>query len=259
MRSSAAPDRGDALWALSRKRVSAFWRKQQCPSARIGSDWVATRAAQYVRMSTDHQQYSIENQAVVIGAYVEARNLTIVRTYRDEGESGLRLRNRAGLRQLLEDVQAGHADFDHILVYDVSRWGRFQDTDESAHYEFICKQAGITVRYCAEQFENDGSMLSSIVKNLKRVMAAEYSRELSTKVHAGQCRIVQLGFHHGGPLGYGLRRELFDVTQNSKGLLKNGEQKHLRTDRVRLRAGNPGELAVVRWIFERCLRGDSYV
>jgi DNA invertase Pin-like site-specific DNA recombinase len=96
----------------------------------------------------------------------EARNLTIVRTYRDEGESGLRLRNRAGLRQLLDDVQSDQADFDHILVYDVSRWGRFQDIDESAHYEFICKQAGIAVQYCAEQFENDGSMLSSIVKNL---------------------------------------------------------------------------------------------
>jgi DNA invertase Pin-like site-specific DNA recombinase len=129
----------------------------------------ATRAAQYVRMSTDHQHYSIENQAVVIGAYAQARDLSIVRTYRDEGESGLRLRNRAGLSQLLKDVQSDDADFDHILVYDVSRWGRFQDTDESAHYEFICKQAGIKVHYCAEQFENDGSMLSSIVKNLKRV------------------------------------------------------------------------------------------
>ena len=183
----------------------------------------ATRAAQYVRMSTDHQQYSIENQSVVIGAYAQRRNLTIVRTYRDEGESGLKLRNRAGLRQLLDDVQANHADFDHILVYDVSRWGRFQDTDESAHYEFICKQAGIKVHYCAEQFENDGSMLSSIVKNLKRVMAAEFSRELSTKVHAGQMSIVRLGFRHGGPLGYGLRRELFDEHHNSKGLLKKGE------------------------------------
>jgi len=74
-------------------------------------------------------------------------------------------------------VSADQADFEYILVYDVSRWGRFQDVDESAHYEFICKQAGIKVAYCAEQFDNDGSMISSIVKNIKRVMAAEYSRE----------------------------------------------------------------------------------
>ncbi len=103
------------------------------------------RAAQYVRMSTDYQQYSIENQAVVIGAYAQLHKLSIVRTYRDEGESGLKIKNRKGLTQLIADVQCGEADFGHILVFDVSRWGRFQDVDESAHYEFICKQAGIRV------------------------------------------------------------------------------------------------------------------
>ena len=118
----------------------------------------ALRAAQYVRMSTDYQQYSIENQAVVIATYAELHKLTIVRTYRDEGESGLKIENRVGLTELVEDVQSGRADFAHLLVFDVSRWGRFQDADESAYYEFICKEAGITVHYCAEQFENDGSL-----------------------------------------------------------------------------------------------------
>src|SRR5713226_4102167 len=90
------------------------------------------RAAQYVRMSTDYQRYSIENQAAVIAAYAQLHKLSIVRTYRDEGESGLALKNRPGLIRLLDDVRSDHADFDHILVYDVSRWGRFQDVDESA-------------------------------------------------------------------------------------------------------------------------------
>jgi DNA invertase Pin-like site-specific DNA recombinase len=155
------------------------------------------RAAQYVRMSTDYQRYSIENQAAVIAAYAQAHDLSIVRTYRDDGESGLRLKDRAGLAQLLSDVssdQSDQADFECILVYDVSRWGRFQDVDESAYYEFICKQAGFKVAYCAEQFDNDGSMVSSIVKNIKRVMAAEYSRELSVKVHAGACRFATWAF-----------------------------------------------------------------
>src|SRR6202045_481593 len=153
----------------------------------------ALRAAQYVRMSTDYQRYSIENQAAVIAAYAQLHQFSIVRTYRDEGQSGLKIKNRAGLIQLLDDVRSGHADFDHILVYDVSRWGRFQDTDESAHYEFICKQAGIKVAYCAEQFDNDGSMISSIVKNIKRGMAAESSPELSAKVLAGAGGLAGLG------------------------------------------------------------------
>ncbi len=46
---------------------------------------------------------------------------------------------------------------------------------------YICKRAGIAVHYCAEQFENDGSIGSSIIKTVKRAMAGEYSRELSVK------------------------------------------------------------------------------
>ena len=121
-----------------------------------------------------------------------------------------------------QHVQSGRADFDHILVYDVSRWGRFQDVDESAYYEFICKQNGVKVAYCAEQFDNDGSLLSSIAKNIKRVMAAEWSRELSVKVHTGQCRIAGLGYRVGAPLTFGLRRELIGEDLNSKGQLAKG-------------------------------------
>ena len=211
----------------------------------------ALRAAQYVRMSTELQRYSIQNQAAAIAAYAQQRNLTIVRTYADEGRSGVRINGRAGLIELIEDVQSGNADFDHILVYDVSRWGRFQDVDESAHYEFVCKRNGIKVAYCAEQFDNDGSLLSSIVKNIKRVMAAEYSRELGVKVHAGHCRIAGLGYRVGGPLTFGLYREMVDEKQRSKGKLAKGECKALKTDRVRLRPGSEEEVAVVRWIFQQ--------
>ena len=209
------------------------------------------RAAQYVRMSTDYQRYSIQNQAAAIAAYALNHNLTIVRTYADEGRSGLRIANRTGLVDLINDVRLGRADFDHILVYDVSRWGRFQDIDESAHYEFICKQAKVKVAYCAEQFDNDGSLMSSIVKNLKRVMAAEYSRELSVKVHAGACRVASLGFRSGASPGYGLRRELVDENRDSKGILAKGERKHLQTDHVILRPGPQHELEIVNRIFHQ--------
>src|ERR1044071_784089 len=87
----------------------------------------ALQAAQYVRMSTELQRYSTQNQAAAIAAYAQQRNLTIVRTYVDEGKSGLRINRRPGLQELLRDVQSGHVTFDDVLVYDVSRWGRFQD------------------------------------------------------------------------------------------------------------------------------------
>ena len=53
--------------------------------------------AQYARMSTDMQEFSIANR------------------------SGVSARNRPGLRKLLSDVVSGNPDFKAILVYDVSR------------------------------------------------------------------------------------------------------------------------------------------
>ena len=128
-------------------------------------------AAQYVRMSTEHQQYSIENQSAAIQKYAESHGFKVVQTYSDAAKSGLVLRHRIGLQQLLHDVVGGTAVYRAILVYDISRWGRFQDTDESAHYEFLCKSAGVPVHYCAETFANDGTLPSLIMKALKRTMA----------------------------------------------------------------------------------------
>src|SRR3546814_13090239 len=96
-------------------------------------------------MSTEHQQYSTENQAEAIRQYAERRGIEIVRTYADEGRSGLRLDGRAALKQLIEDVQCGKADFTLILVYDVSRWGSFPDAHESAYYEYICQRTVIEI------------------------------------------------------------------------------------------------------------------
>ena len=210
---------------------------------------VIVRAAEYVRMSTDHQKYSTENQAEAMRQYAARRGIEIVRTYADEGKSGLRLDGRNALTQLIEDVQSRKADFTTILVYDVSRWGRFQDADESAYYEYICKRAGISVQYCAEQFENDGSPVSTIVKGVKRAMAGEYSRELSVKVFTGQCRLIELGFRQGGPPGYGLRRRLIDQAGAAKGELTRGEHKSIQTDRVVLVPGPAEEVDTVRWMY----------
>ena len=115
------------------------------------------RAAQYVRMSTEHQQYSIDNQSEAISLYAREHEMEVVKTYADAGKSGLTVQNRPALRQLIEDVESGSRDYSAILVYDVSRWGRFQDADESAYYEYRCRRANIAVHYCVESFSNDGT------------------------------------------------------------------------------------------------------
>ncbi|KIM00565.1 Recombinase [Paramagnetospirillum magnetotacticum MS-1] len=215
------------------------------------------RAAQYVRMSTEHQRYSTENQADIIAQYAARRGIAIVRTYADEGKSGLSIDGRDALKLLIHDVEAGNTDFTTILVYDISRWGRFQDADESAYYEHVCKRAGITVQFCAEQFENDGSLSATIIKGMKRAMAGEYSRELSVKVFTGQCRLIELGYRQGGAAGFGLRRMLLDERGSPKGILTRGEHKSLQTDRVVLVPGPPDEVEIVQRIYSMFVDGKK--
>ena len=213
----------------------------------------ASTAALYLRASTEHQNYSTEHQEAALREYAIAHELTVVKMYRDKGRSGLTLDGRAGLLELLTDIQTSRADFSVVLVYDVSRWGRFQDVDESAYYEYACRRAGIAVAYCAEPFTNDGSPLAAVLKGLKRAMAAEYSRELSAKVFRAQCRLTEAGFKQGGLAGYGLRRIVISAAGQPKALLGVGERKSIPTDRVTYAKGPDNEVAIIHRIYEMYL------
>lgn len=227
-------------------------------------NWAARahRAAAYVRMSTERQNYSIQHQRKVIDDYAIRHRLDVVATYADSGKSGLRMAGRAGLASLIGDVLSGAADFEVILVYDVSRWGRFQDADESAYYEFICRRSGIAVVYCAELFAEDDSPMGAMLKSLKRLMASEYSRELSNKVFAAQSNFTLMGFKQGGSAGYGLRRLSVDMAGRERVALRPGERKRAQTDRVVLGLGPGAEVEVVRAIYDwytRLRLGDSRI
>jgi DNA invertase Pin-like site-specific DNA recombinase len=210
---------------------------------------VAIPTAQYLRMSTEHQQYSLENQSRTISRYASDHGFVITSTYKASGKSGIVLNRRHGLRQLLQDVISGTAAFKAILVYDVSRWGRFQDIDEAAHHEFICRSSGVPVYYCAEPFLNDGSLFSMIMKSLKRMMAGEYSRELSAKVLDEHRRLAALGLRQGGVPGIDFRQLLVSAHGEPKTELYAGQRKSIQEERVRLILGPEDEVRCVQDIF----------
>lgn len=207
------------------------------------------RAVMYVRMSTESQDYSTDHQRAKIREYATAHGIQIIREYVDDGKSGLDIKGRAGLLALMRDVQSAIPDFSHIIVYDISRWGRFQDIDEAAYHEHTCRRAGIEVVYCGEKFANDGGLYASLLKSMKRVMAAEYSRDLSDKVFAAHCRFIEMGFKQGGHAGFGLRRLAIKACGTPRAILEHGESKFSATDRVILVLGPDDEVATVRRIY----------
>jgi DNA invertase Pin-like site-specific DNA recombinase len=206
-------------------------------------------AALYMRASTEHQNYSTSHQELVLREYASKHGYDIVGVYRDEGRSGLTIEGRDGLIQLLTAIAFGRANFTTLLIYDVSRWGRFQDADEPAHYEFACRRAGIDVRYCAEPFQNNGGPMDALLKSLKRTMAAEYSRELSDKVTLAQRRFVEEGFKQGGSAGFGLRRIAVSASGEIRRVLEPQERKGVPTDRVTFTRGPDHEVEVVLRIY----------
>ena len=213
-----------------------------------------TRAAQYIRMSTDRQDLSPLLQKEAIGTFAERNGFEVVCSYEDEGKSGLTLANRPQMRQLLKDVVDG-AGFTVVLVYDVSRWGRFQDADAAAYYEYHCRMHGVQILYTGETFTNDLTPTSVLVKSMRRVMAAEYSRDLATKSRAGQQRVVSMGFHMGPLPPFGYRRCSVSADGTRRKLLQRGELKVALTDRIEWVLGPEQEIALVRRICSAYVAG----
>lgn len=204
-------------------------------------------AAQYIRMSTDKQDLSPSIQKEAIAAYAAARSMQVVATYEDEGRSGVHLKNRPALLRLLHDVTGSRA-FSAVLVYDVSRWGRFQDTDAAAYYEYHCRLHGVQVIYVAEIFGPEANPISAMLKSMKRAMAAEYSRDLAGKARAGQHAVVERGFQMGPlpPLGY--RRCSTSADGQRKVTLAIGQRKLAATDRIEWTLAGPEEVDLVKRI-----------
>ena len=75
------------------------------------------------------------------------------------------------------------------------------------------------------------------MKTLKRVMAGEYSRELSQRLRRTRQINAQNGFWNGGPAAYGYRRLIVNDDGSPTRLLKEGEVKSLANGRVILVPG----------------------
>lgn len=205
--------------------------------------------AQYIRMSSESQDISPAFQRSAIAEYAQRHEMEIVATYEDSGRSGLTIRSRPSMRRLIQDVAADGCPFKAVLVYDVSRWGRFFDPDESAYYEYHCRLHGVQVHYVSEVFSHEMSLTAALLKNMKRVMAAEYSRELGVKCRAGQSRVIEMGYQMGLLPALGFRRMAFSADGIAKRVLEAGERKPAATDRIRWVFGPEPEVELVRTIF----------
>jgi DNA invertase Pin-like site-specific DNA recombinase len=151
------------------------------------------KVALYVRRSTiDLQPDSLAAQEERLRSHAAALGHEVVRVYSDSA-SGKRVERRDAFQRLIEDVKVG-PDFEAVLVRDVSRWSRAENTDEAGYYEFICRSHGVQVLYADEAFGPEQSPYAPLLKSVKRAMAAEFSLEKARVVRSSAARLVRQGF-----------------------------------------------------------------
>ncbi len=213
--------------------------------------------ALYIRRSTiDLQPDSLAAQEELLRAYAVSHDHAVRRVYSDSA-SGRTTDKRDAFQSLISDVKTG-APFRAVLVRDVSRWSRADNTDEAGFYEFVCRSNGVAVIYVDESFAPDASPYSLLMKSVKRAMAAEFSLEKARTVLASHMRLVRQGFWPTGSVPYALKRVLVDADGTELRTLGVGDRKALSNQRVKFAPGDPTHVAVVQRIFRSYARdGDS--
>ncbi|HBY9539987.1 TPA: recombinase family protein [Klebsiella aerogenes] len=201
-------------------------------------------------MSTDHQKYSLFNQSEFLRDYADAHGMNIIYTYDDSGKSGVTANRRTSFHRLIDDVSNHHIKIEAVLVFDISRFGRFQSMDQFGYYTQILKNHNVKIIYCADPISEDDSDYADFKLFMARKEASSFSKNLSRKVFIGQTNLARRGYHQGGLAGYGLRRMLIDECNNRKGELKYKEWKSIQTDRVILVPGPDDEVRIVNEIYD---------
>jgi DNA invertase Pin-like site-specific DNA recombinase len=207
--------------------------------------------AYYRHSAEDKQENSVAIQRRHAEQFAHENNIKIIHEEADEGISGL-LANRPAFERLFKDwIENPNAPtFDYILVYDVSRWGRFQDQDQAAYYTHVCKKQGKEVVYISRGFPDaNNPLISSLETSLQRYMAAEYSRQLSEKVFYGCVKVSEQGYSAGGMAVYGMARQLLDVNKIPIRILNRGEHKQIANERVSFIPKDDETTEAVREIF----------
>jgi DNA invertase Pin-like site-specific DNA recombinase len=211
---------------------------------------VKKRAVAYYRHSAqDRQENSIPIQREQVQKWAKEHEIEIIKEFADYGKSGLSAKHRDAFNDMLDNWVKKRNDFEYVLVLDVSRWGRFQDIDDSAAYCAECKRHGKTVIYTSIGMPQEGDPYRGMRESIDRVRAATYSWELSGKVFNGCKKVAEQGYRPGGMPPYGLHRLLLNEARQPVQILKPGERKSIQNQRVTLTPGEESEVKTIRRIF----------
>ena len=216
-------------------------------------------AAGYVRCSTDEQgATSIPQQQEEIKKWSALNHFNIVKWFIDEGRSGTDFLKRPAFKTLVDEIQHD-PDFEYVLVYDESRWGRAPNPRESNYWKMHFERYGVKVRVIHSSSKNEDDIGSYVVEVVESAEASEYSKKLSRSVRRGMLSPQQGKYSRGGTAPYGYKRVAIDCVSGQRKELRDGMHCVPRQEKVVWELGNPVEVETVKRIFEMKTSGMGCV
>ena len=213
----------------------------------------------YLRCSTDLQDDSVEQQRKAIQQWAAENDFQVIDWYEDEGKSGTSFEKRPAFNRMMRRVESG-VNFQYILVYDESRWGRPNNPRENTYWKVHAERYGIRVRVINSASKNENDIGSFVTEVVESAEASEYSKKLSRSTLRGAKANALNGFSSGGTAPYGYVRVAVDKAASQMVRpLKTGEWIRNNQEKVRWQLGDQGEIEVVKRIFQLKVSGLGYV
>jgi hypothetical protein len=249
--------------------------------------WKGEGCLEYRRCSTDGQDASLADQEATVSSERARLGLTrVLAGFEDDGKKG-HDETRPGLRAILSFVRThpnpvrANADFVPILVYDLARFGRFDDPKKIFAYFVEIEKYGYEFYSVTEKIRSRGNIADFVQAIVKSEQAYDYSVTLSKYGLRTGCSLAQKGFWPGGAAPYAYDRITFgadgkpkyrfatlpDKTVEKrtpegtlvesipaiqdKGRTRSAYSDKIKTDKVKLVPGNPEQVKVVEFIFKK--------
>lgn len=213
----------------------------------------------YCRVSTERQAgetlTSMSDQETAVRALAaRLRHVDVGRWFRDAGASGATVEGRPAFLELLEWCEENRRPArapGHVLVLNDSRFGRFEQPEESAYWRHHLYRLGWIVRF-AEGDDVQGDF-RTVVRAIGSVQASEFRRTLMANTRRGMKGAASQGFWtREAPYGF-RRRVVFPAA--AERTLELGQLK-APNEKVKL-TPHEEEARIVRWVFETYAAGGE--
>jgi site-specific DNA recombinase len=209
-----------------------------------------TPAVGYLRRSTEKQEASLTDQRTAIEKYAREHGYEVIRLYEDDGISGDATERRHGFLRMHADAVAPRRDFDVILCWNYSRFGRFNSI-EAGFWIHPLMKAGVKLVTTDKGLVNWNDFIGRVINTLEAEGKHQFLRDLARDVIRGQISNAEAGRLNGQRAPYGYDRVLIDDRKQVVQRVRDGERiARPKTWKIGLElSDDPEKVRWAKWMF----------